>query len=165
MEHKRTVNRIISGFWILSLLFTVACRQPREMGRTQDRSPGEPRAQQERLPETQGDYAISEEAVAALDARIMELNQQLMDIHEEITGTDRQVEESVRESWDRIEEKRMQVNENIDRYNTAVEEERTEEASATRKDINRLLAEIEKDISVIRDVFAREDGVGVPTPN
>jgi hypothetical protein len=119
----------------------------------------------EDTPATREDYALSEEGVEALDSRIGELNQELIILEEELKLSEGPLDEKVRLSWENIEEKREEVNNNIDKYNSAVQREDATEATEVRNEINKLLGQIEEEVDVLKDEFAIENQREQPIPN
>jgi hypothetical protein len=155
----------------MSLTIISGCQPQRQVERTPPQRDGQadmytpPIGGGEETPATREDYALSEEGVEELDNRIGELNQELIILEEELKLSDGPLDEKVRLSWENIEEKREEVNNNIDKYNSAVQREDATEATEVRNEINKLLGQIEEEVDVLKDEFAIENQREQPIPN
>ncbi|MBA3899638.1 MAG: hypothetical protein H0X62_05415 [Bacteroidetes bacterium] len=95
------------------------------------------------IPGFLGDYATSEEGIADLDNRIMNLNQDIQKIEKTI---DEQAATELQEAWMALDRNRVVLNTEIERFNIALEEGAELEAIEIRARINVLLAELEDDV-------------------
>nr|MBA3901357.1 hypothetical protein [Bacteroidota bacterium] len=142
MKTNRMFRGFFSFFGIAALVFTVSCKQVEEAVTTQESG------------------VITEEAQSGtqtaemLDERIRDFNQEMSTVEREVMASDAVAEEGFREDWREIEVKRHELNRNIERYNDAVENDATLEASEIRGDINRLLGELQTDLREFREEYS-----------
>jgi chromosome segregation ATPase len=175
MKRADILKKIFSGLALFSLSIAFSCQTPRQAERTEPRTQDEPRAQREAEDPIMGEapvreeapreYALSEEAVLELDRKIRDLNQDLTEVERQVRTASEPIPQNVLDTWNRIEKRRGEVNEHIESYNEALETDQGREAASIRDDINRILGELEAEINNLRDVFARENQRGEPTPN
>jgi hypothetical protein len=139
----------ISGFWIVTSCQSTHKIDRRNSGKDPVINRYTPLLGGEETHSTKEGYALSDEGVATLDLKIVELNQELVLIEEELKISEGPLDNQVRVSWERIEEKREIVNDNIDAYNDAVQKEDLERATFERREINKLLEEIEQEVKIL----------------
>jgi hypothetical protein len=141
--------KFLGYFLFLSLLIT-ACNQGRQLPLIESQSQQQDVGPFSILPEFQDEYATSEEGIAALESRILDLNKSIEEIESVIEN---QTAIELKEFWLALDQKRIGLNVEIDRFNNALEEGAELEARETRARINFFLAEIEDDLKNIQRLF------------
>ncbi|HET6243396.1 MAG: hypothetical protein H0V01_00695 [Bacteroidetes bacterium] len=100
------------------------------------------------------------QAVEQLDQRIGELNEEITSVERHLIQEEKFNQEEIMSSWLDIEAKRLVLNQTIDSYNTAVQENQENQADLLKKEINTLLDEIQLDVTNLKE-DAKIDGKGV----